>query len=354
MAVVRSTRSSSVSCGAVRACGLGLLTVYLVLLARRLLHRLPGQSSGRRRPVRRRRRPPRSPRVGRSIFEWLVVFMLAARAVPRARLDLRRGRRRARAPDARPAAGHAAAAAVRSSPASSARRCAFLALLVVATAPAAGVAYLVGGVTITNVLVAVAHGAVHRRGRGRASALSASAMFRRVQAATVVAYAVVLVHVRRDLRRLRRVPVIIDAIPRHRRDEPGPAAARGSTRWSSRSTWSSTRASAESGPPSAFDRLVSRAGRGDLLERVFAEEAGARRSDRAGDRLRRADRRRRDRGRRASRIGFDDVRQPDLRRTTFRRRPAVLGRVDDRLCRWSRARRRSSSAPAAYPGECRG
>jgi ABC-type transport system involved in multi-copper enzyme maturation permease subunit len=68
---------------------------------------------------------------------------------------------------------------------------AFVALLVVAALPLLAVTYLVGGVTIANVVVAVA--AVLFTGVVVACIGTAcSAIFRRVQAATVISYAVVL------------------------------------------------------------------------------------------------------------------------------------------------------------------
>lgn len=68
---------------------------------------------------------------------------------------------------------------------------AFLALLVVAAAPFLGVAYLIGGVTVPTVLKAV--GLVLFTGLVLAMVtVGCSAVFRRVQIATVVAYAVVL------------------------------------------------------------------------------------------------------------------------------------------------------------------
>jgi ABC-type transport system involved in multi-copper enzyme maturation permease subunit len=151
---------------------------------------------------------------------------------------------------------------------------AFVALLVVASLPFLAVTYLVGGVTVTNVLVAV--GMVLFTGVVVACiGTASSAVFRRVQSATVISYAVVLalsvgtfvaygawmlIDASRGVDTVNRAPAAILWV--------NPFALTGDA--------VTTENSAEAGPLSALDELVlqSRA-REDLSEQSFDAGSGA-------------------------------------------------------------------------------
>lgn len=169
-----------------------LLTIYLVLLAVTVFLVYQGESGGADGgagpfglPS-----PTRFASVGRSVFEWLVMLMLllVLFLVPGFTSGALAGERERQTlvplqvTLLRPwqiVVGKLAASF------------AFLALLVVATAPFLAVAYLIGGVTIGSVLRGV--GVVLFTGLALGGlTVCCSAVFKRVQVATVVAYAVTL------------------------------------------------------------------------------------------------------------------------------------------------------------------
>lgn len=167
-----------------------LLTIYLVLLAAILFLVYEAESGGIGGDPFSPPSPTRFASVGRAVFEWIELFMLllVLFLVPGFTSGAIAGERERQTlvplqvTLMRPwqiVAGKLAASF------------AFLALLVVAAAPFLGVAYLIGGVTIGAVLRGVA--VVLFTGLVLAAlTICCSALFRRVQVATVVAYAVAL------------------------------------------------------------------------------------------------------------------------------------------------------------------
>jgi ABC-2 type transport system permease protein len=162
-----------------------LLTIYLVLLAITVFLVYQGESgsAGDANGPFGIPSPTRFASVGRSVFEWLVMLMLllVLFLVPGFTSGALAGERE-RQTLLRPwqiVVGKLAASF------------AFLALLVVATAPFLAVAYLIGGVTIGAVLRGV--GVVLVAGLALSGlTVCCSAVFKRVQVATVVSYAVTL------------------------------------------------------------------------------------------------------------------------------------------------------------------
>lgn len=167
-----------------------VLTAYLLILGAILYLVYEGRSGSPADPFR----GPVATQVasvGRSMFEWLVFFMmlLVLFLVPGLTSGAIAGERERQTlvplqvTLLRPLSilvGKIAASL------------AFVALLVVATLPLLSVAYLVGGVTVTDIVRAV--GAVLLTGVALACLTAACSTFmRRVQSATVLAYAVVLV-----------------------------------------------------------------------------------------------------------------------------------------------------------------
>jgi len=168
-----------------------LLTVYLLVLAVICFLVFEAQSSGLDGDPFSAPSPTRFAAVGRSIFEWLILFMLllVLFLVPGFTSGAIAGERERQTlvplqvTLLRPwqiLAGKLAASF------------AFLALLVVATTPLLGIAYLIGGLTIRTVLEGV--GVVLFTGVVLSSlTLFCSTMLRRVQTATVASYGMVLV-----------------------------------------------------------------------------------------------------------------------------------------------------------------
>ena len=167
-----------------------LLSLYLVLLAAILFLVYQAESGGAAGDPFSLPSPTRFASVGRAVFEWLVLFMLllVLFLVPGFTSGAIAGERERQTlvplqvTLLRPwqiVVGKLTASF------------AFLALLVVAAAPFLGVAYLIGGVTTGAVLRGVA--VVLFTGIVLAAlTVCCSALFRRVQIATVMAYAVVL------------------------------------------------------------------------------------------------------------------------------------------------------------------
>lgn len=168
-----------------------LLTIYLVLLAAIAFMVYQGESGGLGGDQFSAPSPTRFASVGRAVFEWLVLFMLllVLFLVPGFTSGAIAGERERQTlvplqvTLLRPwqiVVGKLAASF------------AYLALLVVAAAPFLAVAYLIGGVTMGAVLRSV--GVVLFVGLClSAITVCCSALFKRVQIATVIAYAVVLV-----------------------------------------------------------------------------------------------------------------------------------------------------------------
>lgn len=168
-----------------------LLTLYLVILAVICFFVFEGQSSSLDGDVFSAPSPTRFAAVGRSIFEWLILFMLllVLFLVPGFTSGAIAGERERQTlvpmqvTLLRPwqiLLGKLGASF------------AFLALLVVATTPLLGIAYLIGGLTIRTVVEGVA--VVLFTGVVLACVtLCCSTVLRRVQTATVAAYGFVLV-----------------------------------------------------------------------------------------------------------------------------------------------------------------
>jgi ABC-type transport system involved in multi-copper enzyme maturation permease subunit len=151
---------------------------------------------------------------------------------------------------------------------------AFVGLLVVASLPFLAVTYLVGGVTVTNVLVAVVmvlFTGVVVACIGTAS----SAVFRRVQAATVISYAAVLA-LSVGTFFAYGVWMLIDASRGTDTVDRAPAALLWVNPFALTGDAVTTEQSAEAGPLSALDRLIleSRA-REDLADASFGSETDA-------------------------------------------------------------------------------
>ncbi|MGH9117495.1 MAG: ABC transporter permease [Acidimicrobiales bacterium] len=150
---------------------------------------------------------------------------------------------------------------------------AFVGLLVVASVPFLAVTYLVGGVTIGNVLVAVAmvlfSGVVVA-----CIGTACSAVFRRVQAATVISYAIVLA-ISAGSFVAYGAWLIIDQARGTDSVSRAPAELLVFNPFALTADAVTTEESAEAGPLSGLDRLIleSRA-RDDLSEEFFGAERG--------------------------------------------------------------------------------